>query len=99
MLNHKAKTILCFALIFMGNQKVQATLKEGSRSAPRRENPSMPPLLAQSTRDMSGSRGRLTFSSFFSSSRKADTPLTIVWKGCRKTFINKQLYYPQPKTD
>lgn len=57
------------------------TLKEGNRSAPLRENPSTPPLFAQSTRDMRGSRGRLTFSSFFSSSRKADTPRAIVWKG------------------
>lgn len=62
------------------------TLNEGNRSAPLRANPSIPPLFAQSTRDTRGSRGRLTFSSFFSSSRKADTPLTIVWKGQRKTF-------------
>lgn len=63
------------------------TLNEGNLRAPRRENPSIPPLLAQSKRDMRGSRGRLTFSSFFSSSRKAETPLTIVWKGCGKMGI------------
>lgn len=60
------------------------TLKEGNRNAPRRENPSRPPLFAQSTKDIRGSRGRLTFSSFFSSSRKAETPLTIVWKGWKR---------------
>lgn len=66
----------------------EITLNEGNRSAPRSEKPSIPPLFAQSKSDMRGSRGRLTFSSFFSSSRKADTPRTIVWKGCRNIFNN-----------
>lgn len=66
------------------------TLKEGKRNAPLREKPSIPPLFAQSTRDVRGSRGRLTFSSFFSSSRKAETPLTIVWNGWRK---QKRIYF------
>ncbi|TNN70049.1 hypothetical protein EYF80_019725 [Liparis tanakae] len=63
--------------------------EEGSRSAPRRDKPSTPPLFAQSTRDVRGSRGRLTFSSFFSSSLQHGFLINVVSRSlCMMFFIS-----------